>query len=106
MPHKYQHILQVTSKSEYVFLQKSYLICRILEETIHFCTTENTVHVLLHTTTTTTTTTIITLSLQAQNLPFQQIRPCTAFTITGPDQTHAFRLIFSSFFFDFFVCLV
>jgi len=47
-----------------------------------------------------------TLSLQAQNLPFQQILPtlillppCTAFTITGPDRTyHASRSIFSSFF--------
>ena len=47
-----------------------------------------------------------TLSLQAQNLPFQQIhptlillRPWTAFTITGPDRTyHASRSIFSSFF--------
>ena len=46
-----------------------------------------------------------TLSLQAQNLPFQQILPTltllpwTAFTITGPDRTyHASRFIFSSFF--------
>jgi len=48
----------------------------------------------------------ITLSLQAQNLPFQQILPTliillpwTAFTITGPDRTyHASWFIFSSFF--------
>ena len=46
-----------------------------------------------------------TLSLQAQNLPFQQIllslillRAWTVFTITGPDRTYrAFRFIFSSF---------
>ena len=56
-----------------------------------------------------------TLSLQAQNLPFQQILPTlilllrwTAFTITGPDRTyHASRFIFSSFFsFNFSVCSV
>ena len=48
----------------------------------------------------------IILSLQAQNLPFQQILrtliillPWTAFTITGPDRTyHASWFIFSSFF--------
>ena len=48
----------------------------------------------------------ITLSLQAQNLPFQQILrtliillPWTAFTITRPDRTyHASWFIFSSFF--------
>ena len=46
-----------------------------------------------------------TLSLQAQNLPLQQILPTltlllpwTAFMITGPDRTyHASRFIFSSF---------
>ena len=57
-----------------------------------------------------------TLSLQAQNLPFQQILPTlilllswTAFTITGLDQTyHASRFIFRSFFFSLilFVCSV
>ena len=53
----------------------------------------------------------ITFSLQAQNLPFQQIlltlillQPWTAFTITGPDRTyHASRFIFSLFFFNFSV---
>ena len=51
-----------------------------------------------------------TLSLQAQNLPFQQILPTlillpwTDFTITGPDRTYrASRFIFSSFF--SFFCL-
>ena len=46
-----------------------------------------------------------TVSLQAKNLPFQQILstlilllPWTAFTIMGPDRTyHASRIIFSSF---------
>ena len=51
-------------------------------------------------------TSSITLSLQAQNLPFQQILPIlilfqhwTVFTITGPDRTyHASRFTFSSYF--------
>ena len=59
-----------------------------------------------------TTTLIIhhsfTLSLQAQNLPFQQILPIlilllpwTAFIIMGPDWTyHVLRFIFSLFFFN------
>jgi len=55
-----------------------------------------------------------TLSLQAQNLHFQQIlptllllRPWTAFTITEPDRTyHAFRFILVRFFFIFSICLV
>ena len=55
------------------------------------------------------------LSLQTQNLPFQQILPTlirllpwTTFTIMEPDQTyHASRFIFSSFFFfNFSVCSV
>jgi len=56
-----------------------------------------------------------TLSLQAQNLPFQHIlptliflQPWTAFMITGPDRIyHASRFIFSSLFSLFFsVCSV
>jgi len=53
-----------------------------------------------------------TLSIQAQNIPFQQILPTlillppsTAFMITGPDRTYySSRFIFSSFYLLFF-CL-
>ena len=52
-----------------------------------------------------------TLSLQAQNLPFQQILPTlivllpwTAFTITGLDRTDRASRFILSFSFNFFVC--